>query len=130
MRHQFYSQQAGQENAYDTDLPLLLEVKSKDGANWYCENVQIRDSTDYTLCCGDVDASPPAAIVACSFLPFRRVEPGKLLVHWNALNQEKDDTNDIENNNGNDACPCHNFGCPIGLEHPEVERKERAFGKH
>ena len=130
MRNQVYSQQAGQEDAYHTDLPLLLEAKSKDGANRYCENVQIRDSADYTLRCGDVDASPPATVVACSFLPFRRVESGKLLVHWDALNQEENDTDDVEKNNGDDTRPCHDFGRPIWLKYSEVKRKERAFGKH
>lgn len=105
-------------------------MKRKHGADGYCEDVQVRDSADYTLCGGDVDASPPAPVVACSFLPLRRVKSGKLLVHWDALNQEIDDTDDVEKNNGNDTRPRHDSGRPIGLEHPEVKRKERTFGKH
>lgn len=42
----FHLQQACQENAQDTDFTLLLEAKSKNGANGYGENVKVRNSTD------------------------------------------------------------------------------------
>lgn len=125
-----YLQQTGQENTQNAEFTLLLETKSKHRADGYCENVEVGDSAEYPLCGRNVDAPPPAPIVACSLLPFHRVEAGKFLVHWDALDQEKDKTHDIEDDDHNDARPRHESCRVIWSKHPEVKREERAFGEH